>query len=134
MADLGIKAHAHMLRHARGYKLANDGHDTRAIQAYLGHRNIQNTTRHTTLAPQRFRGFFATEISPPKAAPKVNDAGNQMRRYVSRARARVKSSVARFARLSARGPTILWLSVAPEDPVVAVLNFRMSPHSYKRVA
>jgi integrase len=39
-ADLGIKAHAHMLRHACGYKLANDGHDTRAIQAYLGHRNI----------------------------------------------------------------------------------------------
>jgi Phage integrase family len=39
-ADLGIKAHAHMLRHACGYKLANDGHDTRAIQAYLGHRNM----------------------------------------------------------------------------------------------
>jgi site-specific recombinase XerD len=34
-ADLGIKAHAHMLRHACGYKLANDGHDTRAIRAYL---------------------------------------------------------------------------------------------------
>jgi Phage integrase family len=49
-ADLGIKAHAHMLRHACGYKLANDGHDTRAIQAYLGHRNIQNTTQHTALA------------------------------------------------------------------------------------
>jgi integrase len=57
-ADLGIKAHAHMLRHACGYKLANDGHDTRAIQAYLGHRNIQNTTRYTALAPQRFREFF----------------------------------------------------------------------------
>jgi site-specific recombinase XerD len=54
VADLGIKAHAHMLRHACGYKLANDGHDTRAIQAYLGHRNIQNTTRYTALAPQRF--------------------------------------------------------------------------------
>jgi site-specific recombinase XerD len=39
-AGLDIKAHAHMLRHACGYKLANDGHDTRAIQAYLGHRNI----------------------------------------------------------------------------------------------
>jgi site-specific recombinase XerD len=57
-ADLGIKAHAHMLRHACGYKLANDGHDTRAIQAYLGHRNIQNTTRYTALAPQRFKAFF----------------------------------------------------------------------------
>jgi site-specific recombinase XerD len=43
-AGLGIKAHAHMLRHACGYKLANDGHDARSLQAYLGHRNIQNTT------------------------------------------------------------------------------------------
>ena len=58
-ADLGIKAHAHMLRHACGYKLANDGHDTRAIQAYLGHRNIQNTTRYTALAPERFKEFFS---------------------------------------------------------------------------
>ena len=58
VADLGIKEHAHMLRHACGYKLANDGHDTRAIQAYLGHRNIQNTTRYTALAPQRFKEFF----------------------------------------------------------------------------
>jgi site-specific recombinase XerD len=47
-----------MLRHACGYKLANDGHDTRAIQAYLGHRNIQNTTRYTALVPQRFKDFF----------------------------------------------------------------------------
>jgi Phage integrase family len=40
-AGLDIKAHAHMLCHACGYKLVNDGHDTRAIQAYLGHRNIR---------------------------------------------------------------------------------------------
>lgn len=57
-AKLGIKAHAHMLRHACGYKLANDGHDTRALQAYLGHRNIQNTTRYTALAQNRFKGFW----------------------------------------------------------------------------
>ena len=57
-ADLGIKAHAHMLRHACGYKLANDGNDTRSLQAYLGHRNIQNTTRYTALAPGRFKGFW----------------------------------------------------------------------------
>ena len=57
-AKLGIKAHAHMLRHACGYKLANDGHDTRALQAYLGHRNIQNTTRYTALAVDRFKGFW----------------------------------------------------------------------------
>jgi integrase len=57
-AKLGIKAHAHMLRHACGYKLANDGHDARALQAYLGHRNIQNTTRYTALAQDRFRDFW----------------------------------------------------------------------------
>jgi site-specific recombinase XerD len=57
-ADLGIKAHAHMLRHACGFALANAGHDTRAIQAYLGQRNIQNTTRYTALAPHRFKEFF----------------------------------------------------------------------------
>jgi integrase len=57
-AKLGIKAHAHMLRHATGYKLASDGVDTRSLQGYLGHRNIQNTTRYTALAPDRFKGFF----------------------------------------------------------------------------
>jgi integrase len=57
-AKLGIKAHAHMLRHACGYALANAGHDTRSLQAYLGHRNIQNTTRYTALAPDRFKNFW----------------------------------------------------------------------------
>jgi integrase len=66
---LGIKAHAHMLRHACGYKLANDGHDTRAIQAYLGHRNIQNMTRYTALAPQRFKEFFSRLNRPPDRGP-----------------------------------------------------------------
>ena len=50
--------HPHMLRHACGYKLANDGHDTRAIQQYLGHRNITHTVRYTELAPQRFATFW----------------------------------------------------------------------------
>jgi integrase len=58
MAKLGIKAHAHMLRHACGFKLANDGVDTRSLQDYLGHRNIQNTTRYTALAPNRFKNFW----------------------------------------------------------------------------
>jgi integrase len=57
-AKLGIKVHAHMLRHACGYVLANAGHDTRALQAYLGHRNIQNTTRYTALAQDRFARFW----------------------------------------------------------------------------
>jgi type 1 fimbriae regulatory protein FimB/type 1 fimbriae regulatory protein FimE len=57
-AKLSFKAHPHMLRHACGFKLANDGHDTRALQAYLGHRNIMHTVRYTELAPDRFKDFF----------------------------------------------------------------------------
>jgi integrase len=57
-AKLAFKAHPHMLRHACGYKLANDGHDTRALQAYLGHKNIQHTVRYTEMAPTRFRDFW----------------------------------------------------------------------------
>jgi type 1 fimbriae regulatory protein FimB/type 1 fimbriae regulatory protein FimE len=47
-----------MLRHGCGFKLANDGHDTRSLQAYLGHKNIQHTTKYTELAPSRFRNFW----------------------------------------------------------------------------
>ena len=57
-ARLGFKAHPHMLRHACGYALANKGHDTRALQAYLGHRNIQHTVRYTELSPTRFKDFW----------------------------------------------------------------------------
>src|SRR5712691_9131789 len=46
-ANLGFKAHAHMLRHACGYALANKGHDTRSLQAYLGHKSIASTVRYT---------------------------------------------------------------------------------------
>ena len=59
---LGFKAHPHMLRHACGYALANKGHDTRALQAYLGHRNIQHTVRYTELSPTRFKDFLARMI------------------------------------------------------------------------
>jgi integrase len=51
-------AHPHMLRHACGYALANRGHDTRALQAYLGHKNIQHTVRYTELSPTRFKDFW----------------------------------------------------------------------------
>jgi site-specific recombinase XerD len=57
-AGLEIKAHPHMLRHACGFKLANDGVDTRALQAYLGHKSIQHTVRYTELAPTTFKGFW----------------------------------------------------------------------------
>jgi site-specific recombinase XerD len=57
-AGLDFKAHPHMLRNACGFALANAGHDTRALQAYLGHRNIQHTVRYTELAPNRFKNFW----------------------------------------------------------------------------
>ena len=64
VARLGVEAkfkfggHPHMLRHACGYALANRGHDTRALQAYLGHKNIQHTVRYTELSPTRFKDFW----------------------------------------------------------------------------
>jgi hypothetical protein len=42
-----------MLRHACGYKLANDGHDARSLQAYIAHRNIQHTTRYAEMSVTR---------------------------------------------------------------------------------
>lgn len=56
-ANLGIKVHPHMLRHACGFELANKGMDTRLIQDYLGHRNISHTVRYTASNPERFRNI-----------------------------------------------------------------------------
>ena len=57
-ADFDFPVHPHMLRHACGFKLANDGVDTRSLQAYLGHKNIQHTVRYTELAPTCFKNFW----------------------------------------------------------------------------
>jgi type 1 fimbriae regulatory protein FimB/type 1 fimbriae regulatory protein FimE len=57
-AGLDFPVHPHMLRHAAGYKLANGGQDTRAIQHYLGHKNISHTVRYTELSPERFKDFW----------------------------------------------------------------------------
>jgi integrase len=57
-AKLAFQVHAHMLRHSAGYKLAGDGHDSRSIQDYLGHRDIRHTVRYTELTPTRFRDFW----------------------------------------------------------------------------
>jgi type 1 fimbriae regulatory protein FimE len=57
-AKLPFPIHPHMLRHSVGYKLANDGQDTRSIAHYLGHRNLQSTARYTALAADRFKDFF----------------------------------------------------------------------------
>jgi type 1 fimbriae regulatory protein FimB/type 1 fimbriae regulatory protein FimE len=64
IARLGVAAkfkflvHPHMLRHACGFKLANEGHDTRSLQAYLGHKNIHHTVRYTELTSARFKGWW----------------------------------------------------------------------------
>jgi type 1 fimbriae regulatory protein FimB/type 1 fimbriae regulatory protein FimE len=58
LAELPFPVHSHQLRHACGYYLASQGHDTRAIQDYLGHRNIQHTVRYTRLNPARFENFW----------------------------------------------------------------------------
>ena len=57
-AGFPFLVHSHMLRHSCGYKLANDGIDTRAIQDWLGHVSITHTTRYTQLSPTRFKDFW----------------------------------------------------------------------------
>jgi len=57
-AKIGFKVHPHMLRHACAYALANKGIDTRTLQAYLGHRSINSTTRYAALAPGRFKNIW----------------------------------------------------------------------------
>ena len=75
-AGFDMKIHPHMLRHACGFKLANDGVDTRTIQAYLGHKSIQHTVRYTELAPTRSKAYSGTDrartqphLRLPLAAP-----------------------------------------------------------------
>ena len=64
VARIGVAAgfpflvHSHMLRHSCGYKLANDGQDTRAIQHTSVHKSINSTVRYTALAPNRFKNFW----------------------------------------------------------------------------
>jgi type 1 fimbriae regulatory protein FimB/type 1 fimbriae regulatory protein FimE len=54
MADV----HPHLLRHGTGFKLVNQGVDTRTLAAYLGHRNLANTARYTKMDARRFDGFW----------------------------------------------------------------------------
>jgi type 1 fimbriae regulatory protein FimB/type 1 fimbriae regulatory protein FimE len=56
-ANMPFAIHPHMLRHSCGFKFANEGKDTRSLQAYLGHRSINSTVRYTAMAPNRFRGW-----------------------------------------------------------------------------
>jgi site-specific recombinase XerD len=50
---LRFKVHPHMLRHACGFFLAEQGTDTRLIQDYLGHKDIKNTVICTETSQRR---------------------------------------------------------------------------------
>lgn len=58
LASFDFPLHPHMLRHSCGYALAAKGTDTRRIQDYLGHKNINHTVKYTQLAPNRFDGLW----------------------------------------------------------------------------
>jgi type 1 fimbriae regulatory protein FimB/type 1 fimbriae regulatory protein FimE len=57
-SGLGLLVHPHMLRHACGYKIANESHDTRALQLYLGHKDIRHTARYSELSSAAFYDFW----------------------------------------------------------------------------
>lgn len=57
LAGIKFSVHPHMFRHAKGYQLASKGIDTRAIQGYLGHKNIQNTALYNDLELHQFKGL-----------------------------------------------------------------------------
>jgi type 1 fimbriae regulatory protein FimE len=57
-AGLPMPIHPHMLRHACGYKMANDGRDLRAIMDYLGHRTLSQVLKYTSVNPARFKHFW----------------------------------------------------------------------------
>lgn len=57
-AGLEGSVHPHTLRHSCGYHLANQGHDTRVIQDYLGHRDPRHTAHYTRTASVRFEGLW----------------------------------------------------------------------------
>lgn len=62
ISGLPVSVHPHMLRHACGYGLAEQGLDTRLIQDYLGHRNIRHTVHYTAGNVARFsRAWKSTD-------------------------------------------------------------------------
>lgn len=77
-AGLPLNPHPHMLRHACGYALADNGVDTRLIQDYLGHRNIRHTVRYTAANSARFEGIWTPvrrrkgQQLEPKCNPLLN--------------------------------------------------------------
>jgi type 1 fimbriae regulatory protein FimB/type 1 fimbriae regulatory protein FimE len=56
-AKLAVPTYPNVLRHFCGFRLANDGYDTRSIQYYLRHKNIQNTVPYKQLVPTSLKVF-----------------------------------------------------------------------------
>lgn len=56
-AGFDFPIHFHMLRHSCGYRLVNEGKDTRSLQGWLGHSNIQHTVKYTSLNAERFKDW-----------------------------------------------------------------------------
>ena len=109
-AKLPFPVHPHMLRHSTGYKLANDGHDTRALQHYMGHKNIMHTVRYTEMAPDRFK--------------------NWQPRAVSRSTQRRSGSQARFVR---RGGSAPGRGPSPGAHALSTRCFTSARHSPGRI-
>src|SRR3989442_9555502 len=95
LAELGLPVHPHQLRHGCGYKLANDKQDTRAIQLFLGHKNIQHTVKYTELAAERFKDFWRDADSDAHAAPGVGAARTACRQRHGAVRRLASSSACR---------------------------------------
>jgi len=96
-AGLPFKIHPHMLRHAAGYALANKGVDTRSLQSYVGHRNINHTVRYSELAAGRPRdrarppGQGARRSSSGEGQCRRPAEGSRSRPWPGQRRARLKT-------------------------------------------
>ena len=75
-AGMAFPIHPHMLRHGCGYALANAGHDTRSIQAWMGHKNIQHTVRYTEASARSVQGFLAELIQMANPNQERQPAGS----------------------------------------------------------
>jgi type 1 fimbriae regulatory protein FimE len=56
-AGIAFPVHPAMLRHGKGFELAEKGIGIRSIQAYMGHKNIKHTANYTDFDPSDLKGF-----------------------------------------------------------------------------
>lgn len=84
VAGFPFQISSHVLRHSCGYKLANDGRDTRSIQRYLGHRSIVPTVRYTALRPIGSRILEGLTLTIENALARLHRACNPAARALRR--------------------------------------------------